>query len=86
MCIILGQYFQPIFDLFFPPFVAGIQGTTLQIGDDASIEKTGHKGRAEECGNLPRPSRGFIRFFVLLNSESTKKVCLKMRERPSNPY
>ncbi len=76
MCIILGQYFQPIFD----------QGTTLQIGDDASIEKAGHKGRAEECGNLPRPSRGFIRFLFLLNSESTKKVCLKMREGPSNPY
>lgn len=56
MCIILGEYFQPILDLsFLPFFVAGIQiqGTTLQIGHDAPIEKAGHEGGAEERGDLP---------------------------------
>ena len=35
--------------------VAGIQiqGTTLQVGDDAPIEKAGHEGGAEERGDLP---------------------------------
>ena len=73
MCIILGEYFQPM-DLFFLPFLlAGIQiqGTTLQIGDDAPIEKAGHEGGAEERGNLP----GLIRFSSCwTRGESTKRV------------
>lgn len=58
MCIIytwgvLSTNLGPVFPPFFLLAGIQIQGTTLQIGDDAPIEKAGHEGGAEERGNLP---------------------------------
>lgn len=76
MCIIytwgvLSTNLGPVFPPFFLLAGIQIQGTTLQIGDDAPIEKAGHEGGAEERGNLP----GLIRFLSCwTRGESTKKV------------
>lgn len=74
MCIIPGSTFNQswtFFSSFFCVAVIQIQGTTLQVGDDAPIEKAGHEGGAEERGNLP----GLIRFSSCwTRGESTKRV------------